>query len=251
MVIEDHARSATALAFLLDAGPIFAFYSPVSAAALLDRLGRPGAVRLGSARPAAVPRLATGLAQLDAALDGGLPRGRLTEIAGARSSGRTGLACVIAGAATRAGETIAWVDPENGLEPEAVADAGVLLGRTLWVRPRCERDALRAAELLLGAGGFGLVVLDLGSLTATERGAPWPRLVHAAERTGSALLVVAAHAPARRCAALGLELGARQVRWSVTAGRLALLEGIDARLTVARSRVGRTGRALVVRQACA
>ena len=223
---------------------------PASAAALLDRLGRPGNLRLGSARPAAVPRLSTGLPQLDAALDGGLPRGRLTELAGARSSGRTGLACVIAGAATRAGETIAWVDPENGLEPEAVADAGVLLGRTLWVRPRCERDALRATELLLGAGGFGLVVLDLGSL-ATERGAPWPRLVHAAERTGSALLVVATQRLAGACAALGLELQVREIRWSVTPGRLALLDGIDAHLTVARSRVGRTGQALVVRQASA
>src|SRR5262245_34060593 len=224
---------------------------PASAAALLDRLGRPGGVRLGTARPAAVSRLPTGLPQLDAALDSGLPRGRLTEIAGSRSSGRTGLACVIAGAATRAGETIAWVDPENGLEPEAVADAGVLLTHTLWVRPRSERDALRAAELLLGAGGFGLVVLDLGSLETAERGAPWPRLVHAAERTGSARLVVAAQRLAGACATLGLELQARRVRWDDEPGRLALLMGIDARLTIARSRIGRTGQALVVRQACA
>jgi len=223
----------------------------MSAAALLDRLGRPGDVRLGTTRPAAIARLPTGLPQLDAALDGGLPRGRLTELAGARSTGRTGLACVIAGAATRAGETIAWVDPENGLEPEAVAEAGVLLTHTLWVRPRGERDALRAAELLLGAGGFGLVVLDLGSVETAERGAPWPRLVHAAERTGSALLLVAAQRLAGACAALGLELHARQVRWSDGPGRLALLMGIDARLTIARSRIGRTGQALVVRQACA
>jgi RecA/RadA recombinase len=222
-----------------------------AAALLLDRLGRPGDVRLGTARPAAVPRLSTGVPQLDAALDGGLPRGRLTELAGARSSGRTGLACVIAAAATRAGETIAWVDPENGLEPEAVADAGVVLAHTLWVRPRGERDALRAAELLLGAGGFGLVVLDLGSLETAERGAPWPRLVHAAERTGAALLVVAARRLAGACAALGLELQARRVCWSGEPGRLALLMGIDARLTIARSRVGRMGQALVVRQACA
>ena len=223
----------------------------MSAAALLDRLGRPGDVRLGAARPTAVARLATGLPQLDAVLDGGLPRGRLTELAGARSTGRTGLACVIAGAATRAGETIAWVDPENGLEPEAVAEAGVLLTHTLWVRPRGERDAFRAAELLLGAGGFGLVVLDLGSLETAERGAPWPRLVHTAERTGSALLVVAAQRLAGACAALGLELQARRVRWDDEPGRLALLMGIDARLIIARSRIGRTGQALVVRQACA
>src|SRR5439155_2573612 len=52
-------------------------------------------------------------------------------------------------------------------------------------------------------------------------------------------------------AALGLELGARRVRWSGGPGRLVLLEGIDARVTVARSRIGRPGQALVVRQACA
>jgi hypothetical protein len=223
----------------------------MSATALLDRLGRPGDVRLGSARPAAVPRLSTGLPRLDLVLHGGLPRGRLTELAGTRSSGRTGLACVIAGSATRAGETIAWVDPEDGLEPEAVAEAGVVLTHTLWVRPRGERDALRAAELLLGAGGFGLVVLDLGSLETAARGAPWPRLVHAAERTGSVLLVVATRRLAGACAALGLELSAPQVQWSTGPGRLALLEGIDAHLTIARSRIGPAGQALVVRQACA
>src|SRR5689334_18049342 len=107
-----------------------------AAHALLDRLGRPGDVRLGSARPAAIPRLATGLAVLDDALDGGLPRGRLTELAGARSSGRTGLACAIAATATRVGETIAWIDPADALEAEAAGAAGVALDRTLWVRPR-------------------------------------------------------------------------------------------------------------------
>ena len=220
----------------------------MSATALLDRLGRPGDIRLGTARPVAIPRLPTGLPPLDTVLDGGLPRGRLTELAGARSTGRTALACAIAGAATRAGETIAWVDPEDGLEPETAADAGVLLAHVLWVRPRGERDALRAAELLLGAGGFGLVVLDLGSMERASRGAPWPRLVHAAERTSSALLVVAAQRLAGACATLGLELHAPQVNWNVGPGRLALLTGIDVHLTIARSRIGPAGQALVVRQ---
>src|SRR6266550_1683563 len=146
----------------------------MSAAALLDRLGRPGDIRLGSTRPERVARLSTGLAVLDEALGGGLPRGRVTELAGSPSTGRTGLACAIAAAATRA-----------------------------------------------------------------------------AERTGSALLVVAPRREAGTFAALGLELDARRVRWSGGPGRLVLLEGIDARVTVARSRVGRPGQALVVRQACA
>ena len=247
-----------------------------AAVALLDRLGRPGDIRLGSARPETISYLPTGLAVLDEALGGGLPRGRITELAGARSTGRTGLACAIAAAATRAGETIAWVDPADALEPEAAAAAGIALARLLWVRPRSVSDACRAAEILLGAGGFGLVVLDLGlgrarscsargpgvrgrtaeaAHSARAPGPPespsWPRLARAAERTGSALLVVASRREAGTFAALGLELDARRVRWSGGPGRLVLLEGIDAHVTVARSRVGRPGQALVVRQACA
>ncbi len=221
----------------------------MSAAALLDRLGRPGDIRLGSTRPERVARLPTGLAVLDAALGGGLPRGRVTELAGAPSTGRTGLACAVAAATTHAGETIAWVDPADALEPEAAAAAGIALARLLWVRPRSARDAFRAADILLSAGGFGLVVLDVDA-SRTATGA-WPRLARAAERTGSALLVVAPRREAGTFAALGLELDARLVRWSGGPGRLVLLEGIDARVTVARSRVGRPGQALVVRQACA
>ena len=222
---------------------------PMSAAALLDRLGRPGDIRLGSTRPERVARLSTGLAVLDEALGGGLPRGRVTELAGAPSTGRTGLACAIAATATRAGETIAWVDPADALEPEAAAAAGIALARLLWVRPRGVSDAFRAAEILLGAGGFGLVVLDVDARRTTT--GVWPRLARAAERTGSALLVVASRREAGTFAALGLELDARRVRWSGGPGRLVLLEGIDAHVTVARSRVGRPGQALVVRQACA
>jgi len=223
-----------------------------AAAALLDRLGRPGDVRLGTSRPKAVPRLPTGLEALDAALGGGLPRGRLTELAGRPSTGRTGLACAVAAAATRTGETIAWIDPEDALEPEAAEHAGVVLARTLWVRPRSAADALHATEIVLGAGGFGLVVLDLGAKRVPPRGTLWPRLARAAERMGSALLVVATRREAGTFAALGFELEARRVRWSGGAGRLVLLEGIDARVSVVRSRIGRPGQTLVVvRQACA
>src|SRR5438034_10533859 len=219
----------------------------MSASVLLERLGRPGDIRLGSTRPERVARLSTGLAVLDEALGGGLPRGRVTELAGAPSTGRTGLACAIAAAATHAGETIAWVDPADALEPEAAAAAGIALARLLWVRPRSVSDAFRAAEILLGAGGFGLVVLDVDAPRAGAGG--WPRLARAAERTRSTLLVVALRREAGTFAALGLELGARRMRWSGGPGRLVLLKGIEARVTVARSRIGRPGQAPVVRQA--
>jgi hypothetical protein len=224
----------------------------MSAAALLDRLGRPGAVRLGSAAPDPQARVSTGLPVLDAALGGGLPRGRVTELVGARSAGRTGLACRIAATATRRGETIAWVDPDDALDPETAAAAGVALARTLWIRPRDTRGALHAADILLGAGGFGLVVLDLaGDAARPARSPAWTRLARAAERARSTLLVLATGRQAGPCAALALELGSRRTQWSGGAGRRMLLDGITARLTVARSRAGGAGRALKLRQACA
>ena len=173
---------------------------------------------------------------------------------GARSTGRTGLASRMMAGATRRGETAAWVDLEDALDPEALAAAGVLLPCLLWVRPRDRDDALRATELLLGAGGFGLVVLDLGMhLPAPRRDAraAWIRLARAAERTRSTLLVLATARQTGSCAALGLELVSHRALWSGGPGRCPLLDGVAARLAVARSRDGGTGRTVTLRQACA
>jgi hypothetical protein len=237
-----------------------------AAAALLDRLGRPGTVRLGATATGQAARLVTGLPALDAALEGGLPRGRVTELAGTRSAGRTGLACRIAASATSAGETIAWVDSDDALDPAAAAAAGVALARTLWVRPRDVADACVAAEILLGAGGFGLVVLDLGNRPGSLPGPPgsaiggttrpprvtsWPRLARAAERTRSTLLVLTPSSQTATSTALRLELTGRRVQWSGGPGRRLLLDGVTTRLIVARIRGAGAGRALVVRQACA
>jgi hypothetical protein len=221
-----------------------------AAAVLLARLGRRGGLRLGVEPLGARHRLPVGLADLDRALGGGLPRGRVTELVGPRSTGRTGLAARIAASATCAGETIAWVDPADALDPEALATAGVRLDRTLWVRPRVPGDALRAAEVLLGAGGFGLVVLDLDAAPRLPRGYAL-RLTRAAAATSSTLLLIAPAPVAGLGAALALATRGRRVRWSGGPGRLPLLDGIEAQLTVALSRVGPSGQALVVQQACA
>jgi hypothetical protein len=221
-----------------------------AAAVLLARLGRRGGLRLGVEPLGARHRLPVGLADLDRALGGGLPRGRVTELVGPRSTGRTGLAARIAASATCAGETIAWVDPADALDPEALATAGVRLDRTLWVRPRVPGDALRAAEVLLGAGGFGLVVLDLDAAPRLPRGYAL-RLTRAAAATSSTLLLIAPAPVAGLGAALALATRGRRVRWSGGPGRLPLLDGIEAQLTVALSRVGPSEQALVVQQACA
>jgi hypothetical protein len=220
-----------------------------TAAALLDRLGRPGHLRLGTAHPSTIARLATGLGALDQLLDGGLPRGRVTELTGAPSAGRTALACATAAAATRGGEVVAWIDPADALDPETVAAAGVELARTLWVRPRDAADALRAAELVLGAGGFGLVVLDL-DVRPQIPDAVWARCTRAAETTRSALLVVAPEPVARTNATLGLVTTAQGPRWDGTTSP-RLLDGIATCIAVVRNRAGRPGQTLLIRQSCA
>jgi hypothetical protein len=174
----------------------------------------------------------------------------VTELAGARSAGRTALACRIAASATTAAETIAWIDPGDTLDPAAADGVGVALSRTLWVRPRSPGDALRATEILLGAGGFGLVVLDPDAhLAPLGRTGPWIRLARAAERTGSTLLVLTTTPQVGSCAALGLEILGHQAHWSHGPGQLALLDGISSSVAVARSRSGSVGRALVLRHA--
>src|SRR5262249_28444360 len=182
---------------------------------------------------------------LDQALGGGLPRGRLIELAGRRSTGRTGLACAIAARATRHGEIVGWVDPTDALDPETVVTSGIAPTRVLWIRPRTERDAPKAAEYLLGAGGFGLVVLDLAE-AAPHLHVPWARLARTAERSRTTFLVLGPERRAGPYAALGLELSVRRAHWSRGSGRPTMLDGIAAALTAARHRLGTPSRPLTL-----
>ena len=107
---------------------------------------------------------------------GGLPRGQLSEIAGPRSSGRTTLLLQVVAAATRRGEIAALVDTFDRLDLASVVSAGIDLDRLLWIRgydiraqgsgpgafvDRIVGRALKAFNLVLQAGGFGVVALDL------------------------------------------------------------------------------------------
>src|SRR5438093_1559772 len=78
-----------------------------------------------------------------------------------------------------------------------------------------------------------------------------PRLARPAERSGTALLVIEPRRQAGTFAAVGLEVTGRRARWGGGPGRLVVLDGIDARMLIARNRVGRPGQSLVLRQACA
>lgn len=221
------------------------------AAHLLHHLGRPGDIRLGTAHTGtAATALSTGLPTLDTLLGGGLPGGRITELAGLHSTGRTGFACTVAAAATRTGAVVAWIDPHDALDPDTATAAGLLLSHVLWVRPRDPDDAPRAADLLLAAGGFALVVLDLVHPDTARRFTRWIRLSRAAERSGTTLLVLSAVRRTGTVAALGLEVTARRAEWSAGPGRRPLLGGIAVRLTVARARHVPAGGELLLRRAC-
>src|SRR5262249_24485230 len=91
-----------------------------------------------------------------------IPRGALTEISGSASSGRTAILNSLLAAATQNDEYCALIDTDNTFDPATAA--GVRLSQVLWVRCGSNIDhAIRAADLLAQAGGFGLVAIDLGS----------------------------------------------------------------------------------------
>lgn len=184
------------------------------------------------AEEARAPRLATGLAAVDGLLGGGFPRGRLSEITGPPSSGRTSLAVTLAAAATRAGEVAAWVDPADALDPASLEAAGVALDRLLWVRPGRAGDALRCAERLLAARGFALVVLDLDAGPDARAGV-WLRLTRCAAASATALVLLGREPALGPFAALAVDLRATRARF---AERPAWLEGLEARLALGRRR---------------
>jgi len=82
---------------------------------------------------------ATRIVEVDAVLDGGIPRGCITEVAGAASTGKTSFGLSAIAAITQSGAACAWVDVSDTLSPESAAAAGVELKRLLWLRTSSER----------------------------------------------------------------------------------------------------------------
>ncbi len=213
---------------------------PASAAARLAELDLPGNVHLGRTVLEPVRRLPSDVAAIDALLAGGWPRGRVSEIVGRRSCGKTALLLASLAAATGRGEVVACVDVADALHPESLRGAGVDLARLLWVRPPAGAAALRCAEIVLQAGGFGVVVVDFGdTLPPRPRGYGWPRIARATERSQAACVVVAPRSLAGSCSALALALAPRRVRWQP--GGWSLLDGLDARVQVVRNKLGAPG----------
>jgi RecA/RadA recombinase len=222
------------------------------AADLLAHL--PGTVQRGHTSLEREERLATGYAELDAVLSGGLPRGWLSEVVSRSSSGATSLAHRLLAEVTSRANFAAWVDAANAFDPTSAEAAGAEFQRLLWVRPPDAAAAVAATELLAAMGGFALVLLDAarpspGSGTKPRRAmargermlaAPqtWMRLARAAARSQTALVVLAGPATRVIGAATGvrLELSRTEVMWDGASGAPTLLDGLVARVDVKRCR---------------
>lgn len=204
--------------------------------ALLRDLGS-SLVRGGPERPAAA-RFPTGLAEIDRALGGGFPRGRVSEVVGPSCCGRTSLALALLARVTAQGELAVVVDPADGFDAASAAQAGVDLERVLWVRPPGIGEALRSVEHVLQAGGFPLVLLDLAVEPSASLRIPtsaWPRLRKATAAAAAAFVLLARQRLAGTFADLALELEAAAPRFESGPDWLA---GLDGRVRLVRSRNG-------------
>jgi hypothetical protein len=228
---------------------------------------------------------ATDLPDLDRRLGGGLPCGQVSAIVGPRSSGRTGLLYGLLAAATARGDIVALIDAHDAFDPAAAEASGVRLSRVLWVRGpvldrpggapgRGERSmgpltrtgrrdaaagtgarllerALKAMHLVVEAGGFGLVVLDLVEvLPPALRRLPlttWRRLQRGFEGRDTVGLVLASGPVARSAGGVTLVLNRGGVRWQGTSACSRLLGGVDVEVHIerARHRLGDDARATV------
>ena len=170
----------------------------------------------------------TGLSDLDALIDG-FPRGAISEIIGPDSSGRTTLAHSLLAASTANHEISAYIDTCDSFDPVSAAAAGVAIDQLVWIR--CGRNAghaLKTADYLLHAGGFGVIVLDLCLLPPrTANRIPisyWYRFRLAIENTPTILALVEKQPLAKSCASLMLEMKRKKTVWTGAPGFQILRE---------------------------
>ena len=133
-----------------------------AALAQIDRqFGKGSVMRLGSDERAPVETIPTGSVALDVALGiGGLPRGRIVEIYGPESSGKTTLTLHAIANAQRAGGIAAFIDAEHALDPEYAKKLGVDIDALLVAQPDTGEQALEITDMLIRSGSVDLVVID-------------------------------------------------------------------------------------------
>lgn len=133
-----------------------------TAIAQIERqFGKGAIMRLGQQEAVAVNVIPTGSLGLDAALGvGGIPRGRVVEIFGPESSGKTTLALHVIAQAQQAGGLAAFIDAEHALDPEYCGKLGVDVENLLVAQPDSGEQALEIAETLIRSASVDVVVVD-------------------------------------------------------------------------------------------
>ncbi len=125
------------------------------------QFGKGSIMRLGSQEAELVPAIPTGALSLDIALGvGGLPRGRVTEIYGPESSGKTTLALHVIAEAQKRGGQAAFIDAEHALDTSYAERLGVNIDDLLVSQPDFGEQALEIAEILIRSGGVDVIVID-------------------------------------------------------------------------------------------
>ena len=206
---------------------------------LLKELDLGSSVYLATRRHEAAKKCSSGLQGIDELLQGGWCRGRINELVGARSCGKTSLFLSLAASLTERGESLAHVDITDALSPQSWQAAGVELGHVLWVRPPNLKVALKCTEVLLKTGGFGAVSLDFGKQTGKLRQEVWPRLSRCAEKSQTPLLLLAPGRVAGTFSNLSLSIQRKKSIWQQEASRL--FDGFQMEAIVSRNKLGAVG----------
>ena len=125
------------------------------------QFGEGSLMRLGSEDIKQMPSISTGALSLDLALGiGGVPKGRVVEIYGPESSGKTTLSLHIAAEAQKAGGVAAFIDAEHALDPIYARNLGVDVDELLVSQPDTGEQALEIADMLVQSGGVDVIVID-------------------------------------------------------------------------------------------
>jgi len=128
---------------------------------ITKKFGNGSIMRLGENTKMAVEVIPTGIMSLDLAIGvGGLPRGRIVEIFGPESSGKTTVALHVIAEAQKNGGVAAFIDAEHALDPQYEKKLGVNIEEMFVSQPDCGEHALEICEMLISSGAIDVVVID-------------------------------------------------------------------------------------------
>ena len=129
-------------------------------AAINKKYGSGSIMTLGDTRPVATNLLSTGSLMIDKILGGGIGFGRVTELYGVESSGKSTLCLHIAAECQKNGGTVAYIDTENALDTKYAAQLGVDVQKLIFSQPDSAEQALEIVDMLAQSGKVNLIVLD-------------------------------------------------------------------------------------------